>query len=196
MTVMPGIVDLPPVTQRFILHWGEMGTLWGVNRTVAQVHALLFISQQPMTAEALTDALGVARSNISNSLRELQNWGIVRRVHIPGDRRDHFESIRDVWELFQQVLAERKRREFDPTVEVLRDCVQQAEADPDQDPYAREQLKALLNFMETTGSWYHQVRGWSPQTIARVAGLGDKALRLLTEAIPSRKPDPKKGDSP
>jgi DNA-binding transcriptional regulator GbsR (MarR family) len=159
-----------------------MGTLWGVNRTVAQVHALLFISPSPLTAEAITDALGVARSNVSNSLKELQNWGIVRRVHLPGDRRDYFESIQDVWAMFLQVVAERKRREVDPTLEVLKECVHEADKDSEQDPFVRQQLGELLKFMETTTGWYEQVRAWSPQTIARVATLGDKALKLFGQA--------------
>src|ERR1700759_2160316 len=101
---------LTPVQQKFILHWGEMGTRWGINRTVAQVHALLFISQKSLNAEEIVEALGVARSNVSTSLKELQGWGIVRMVHVLGDKRDHFESMKEVWELFRIVLNERKRR--------------------------------------------------------------------------------------
>src|SRR5438445_2537861 len=107
---------LTPIQQKFILHWGEMGTRWGINRTVAQVHALLYISPKPLNAEEIADTLTVARSNVSNSLKELQAWGIVRIVHVMGDRRDHFESLKDVWELFQIILNERKRREIDRTV--------------------------------------------------------------------------------
>ncbi len=114
---------LSPVAEKFILHWGEMGTRWGVNRTVAQVHALLFISPRPMHAEEITETLSVARSNVSTSLRELQGWGIVRVVHVMGDRRDHFESMKDVWEMFRVILNERKRREIDPTLSILRECV-------------------------------------------------------------------------
>src|SRR5271155_4591294 len=109
-------MDLTPVTRKFILHWGEMGTRWGVNRTVAQIHALLYISPRPLDAEEIALTLEVARSNVSTSLKELQGWGIVRVVHVLGDRRDHFESMKDVWEMFQVVLTERKRREIDPTV--------------------------------------------------------------------------------
>src|SRR3954453_13865167 len=118
---------LAPVSQKFILHWGEMGTRWGINRTVAQVHALLYLSPRPVPADEIAAALSVARSNVSTSLRELQGWGIVRVVHVLGDRRDHFESIKDVWGLLRQVLDERKRREVDPTLTILRDCVIEAE---------------------------------------------------------------------
>src|SRR5476651_1113102 len=118
---------LSPVAEKFILHWGEMGTRWGVNRTVAQVHALVLLSPRLMHAEASTETLSVARSNVSTSLRELQGWGIVRVVHVMGDRRDHFESMKDVWEMFRLIVEQRKRRELDPTLALLRECA--AEAD-------------------------------------------------------------------
>src|SRR5919205_1776803 len=116
-------MKLTSIQEKFILHWGEMGTRWGVNRTVAQVHALLFLSPKPLTAEEIAATLSVARSNVSTSLRELQGWGIVRVVHVLGDRRDHFESMKDVWEMFRQVLDERKKREADPTLAMLREAV-------------------------------------------------------------------------
>src|SRR2546422_4862654 len=107
-------MKLGPVQQKFILHWGEMGTRWGINRTVAQIHALLFISPKPLAADEIVQALGVARSNVSTSLKELQGWGIVRMVHVLDDKRDHFQSMTDAWEMFRMVLDERKRREIDP----------------------------------------------------------------------------------
>src|SRR5436309_15153636 len=113
------------VSQKFILHWGEMGTRWGVNRTVAQIHALLLLSARPLPAEEIAETLSVARSNVSTSLRELQGWGIVRVVHVMGDRRDHFETLKDVWEIFRIVAEERKKREIDPTLRVLAQCVQE-----------------------------------------------------------------------
>src|SRR6266513_3966197 len=114
---------LSPVAQKFVLHWGEMGTRWGINRTVAQIHALLFLSKKPLPADEIAQTLRIARSNVSNSLRELQNWGIVRVVHVMGDRRDHFESMKDVFQMFRGISRERKRRELDPTAELLRDCI-------------------------------------------------------------------------
>src|SRR6478672_8418295 len=117
------MTKLHPVQQRFILHWGEMGARWGINRTVAQIHALLFLSPKPLTAEEIADTLSVARSNVSNSLKELQGWGIVHLTHVMGDRRDHFESMKDVWEMFRTILDERKKRETDPTLNMLRECV-------------------------------------------------------------------------
>src|ERR1043166_687379 len=124
--------NLTTVQQRFILHWGEMGVRWGINRTMAQIHALLYLTPAPLHAETIAETLGVARSNVSNSLRELQNWGIVKIVHVAGDRRDHFESMKDVWEMFRQVLDERKKREIDPTVEVLRQCADAAAKEKDR----------------------------------------------------------------
>src|SRR2546422_7710732 len=117
---------LTPIQQKFILHWGEMGTRWGINRTVAQIHALLFLSPRPMHAEEIATTLGVARSNVSTSLKELQSWGIVKLVHVLGDKRDHFESMKEVWEMFRVVLDERKRREIDPTLAVLPACIAEA----------------------------------------------------------------------
>src|SRR5579872_3587697 len=117
---------LSPAAQKFILHWGEMGTRWGVNRTVAQIHALLFLSPKPLEAEEIARTLSVARSNVSTSLRELQGWRIVRSVSVLGDRRQHFESMKDVWEMFRIIVEERKRREFDPTIAVVRECLAEA----------------------------------------------------------------------
>src|SRR5690348_6811037 len=134
-------MPLTPVEQRFILHWGEMGTRWGINRTVAQVHALLFLSPKPLHAEEIANTLAVARSNVSTSLRELQGWGIVRVVHVLGDRRDHFESVKDVWEVFRIVAEERKRREIDPTLRVLQDCVNERTQSGPNSTYVHERLE-------------------------------------------------------
>src|SRR5581483_11780826 len=137
LTTMP----LTPTEQRFILHWGEMGTRWGINRTVAQVHALLFLSPKPLHAEEIASTLSVARSNVSTSLRELQGWGIVHVVHVLGDRRDHFESIKDVWEIFRIVAQERKRREIDPTLRVVQDCVSELKGVGADGAYTRARLE-------------------------------------------------------
>src|SRR5450755_3284993 len=135
---------LEPIAQRFILHWGEMGTRWGINRTVAQIHALLFISEKPLPAEEIADTLGIARSNVSNSLRELQNWRIVHVVHILGDRRDHFESMKDVFAMFRVIAQERKKREIDPTVHVLTDCIAANGKPKSTEAYTRARLTDLL----------------------------------------------------
>jgi DNA-binding transcriptional regulator GbsR (MarR family) len=170
---------LTPITTRFILHWGEMGTRWGINRTVAQIHALLFVSPKPLTAEEIADTLSVARSNVSTSLKELQSWGIIRIVHVLGDRRDHFESIKDVWELYRQVMDERKRREIDPTLTMLRDCVLDAEKGGADDKYAKEKMSELLGFFETMTSWYEQMKKLPTASLLKLARLGEKIRKLL-----------------
>src|SRR5215471_13248018 len=131
---------LSEVQQKFILHWGEMGTRWGINRTVAQIHALLYISPRPLNAEDIAETLAVARSNVSTSLKELQGWRIVKLVHVLGDKRDHFESIKNVWEMFRVVVDERKRREIDPTMAMLTECI--AEAGKEKpDAHTEERLR-------------------------------------------------------
>ena len=170
---------LLPVQQRFILHWGEMGTRWGINRTVAQIHALLYLSPKPLPAETLAETLGVARSNVSTSLKDLQGWGIVKLVHVLGDTRDHFEAMKDVWQTFSIVLDERKRREIDPTLGVLRDCIAEAEKDEATDEYTGQRLRDLHRFFETTTGWYAQIRQWPAGALTKFVKLGDKARKLL-----------------
>ena len=173
------MTNLSPVQQKFVLHWGEMGTRWGINRTVAQIHALLYISQKPLNAEQIAETLSVARSNVSTSLKELQGWGIVKLVHLAGDKRDHFESMKDVWEMFRVVLDERKRREIDPTLTLLRQCIAEAEKDKETDAYTEERLKALRDFFEATTTWYMQIRAWPMAVMVKFVKLGDKARKTL-----------------
>lgn len=170
---------LSPVQQKFILHWGEMGTRWGINRTVAQIHALLFISPVPLNAEDVVTTLGVARSNVSTSLKDLQGWGIVKRVHVLGDARDHFESMSDVWEMFRVVLDERKKREIDPTIALLRSCILEAEKDKATDEHTERKLRELAAFFDTTTAWYAQIRTWPTSALTRFVKLGSKVKKLL-----------------
>ena len=173
-------MKLTAVQEKFILHWGEMGARWGINRTVAQVHALLFLSPKPLNAEELTETLSVARSNVSNSIRELQGWRIVKLVHVMGDRRDHFESMKDPWEMFRVVLDERKKREIDPTLVMLRDALAELEAEKQKDAYTAERLRSLQDFFETTSAWYNQVKQWPTTAIVKFIRLGDKVLKVLS----------------
>jgi DNA-binding transcriptional regulator GbsR (MarR family) len=170
-------MKLTPVMERFILHWGEMGTRWGINRTVAQIHALLFVSGKPLHAEEIADTLSIARSNVSTSLRELQNWGIVKVVHLLGDRRDHFETMKDVWQMFRIVLEERKRREIDPTITVLAECVAEAEKSSDSETYQR--LQELQSFLETVSNWYEQVKKMPTASLIKIIKLGGRVQRLI-----------------
>src|SRR5258706_10821495 len=146
-------MTLTPTAQKFILHWGEMGARWGINRTVAQIHALLYLSPNPLNAEEIADTLSVARSNVSSSLRELQGWGIVRVSHMLGDRRDHFESMKDVWEMFRIIVDERRKREAAPTLAMLRDAVSDAKKPGAADAYTRERLAEMLQFFELMNGW-------------------------------------------
>tara|TARA_R110000850_G_scaffold210201_2_gene336238 strand:+ start:528 stop:1067 length:540 start_codon:yes stop_codon:yes gene_type:complete len=174
------MTDLPPFVQQFILHWGEMGTKWGINRTVAQIHALLFLSEEPLNAEDICNRLGVARSNVSNSLKELQNWGIVSVVHLPADRRDHFVSIKDVYELFRIIAGERKKREIDPTLRNLRHCAE--EAGPAKEPseaHAKEQLEELLGFFEMVSDFYVKMDKLPTKSAVKAIRMGDKIVKSI-----------------
>ena len=171
---------LAPVARRFVLHWGEMGTRWGVNRTVAQIHALLFLSERPLHAEEIAEALSVARSNVSTSLRELAGLNLVRVAHVLGDRRDYFETTRDVWELFRTVVRERKAREFDPTVAMLREL----SADPafaGEDADARRRIQDTLALMTSLSSWGEEMLRLVPATLMKVMKLGSRIQKLLRE---------------
>jgi DNA-binding transcriptional regulator GbsR (MarR family) len=171
-------MELKPVAQRFVLHWGEMGSKWGVNRTVSQIHALLYIAGRPMHAEEISETLLVARSNVSTSLRELQSWKLIQVVHMMSDRRDHFQTSTDVWELFRIVVNERKLREFDPTIDALRECL----AHPDlarEDAGAQQRIRETLQLMETLSTWVEEMLRLSPETLVKVMKLGARVQKLI-----------------
>src|ERR1700752_2881473 len=170
---------LAPVEEKFILHWGEMGTKWGINRTVAQVHALLYLAAKPLPADEISATLSVARSNVSTSLRELQGWGIVRVVHVLGDRRGHFESIKDVGEIFRIVSEERKRREIDPTLRVLNECVQELKSSPQGDAYTRDRLESMLEFLTTMTGLFEEILRMPVGALKGVGKLRGKVITLL-----------------
>lgn len=156
-----------------------MGTRWGINRTVAQVHALLYLSPKPLHAEEIANTLAVARSNVSNSLRELQGWGIVRVTHILGDRRDHFESVKDVWEIFRIVAEERKRREIDPTLRVLQECVSELKKSGPGNSHTRERLEEMLDFLTTTSSLFEELIHIPSTTLKGMARLRGKLMGIF-----------------
>jgi len=170
---------LGSAAQKFILHWGEMGTRWGINRTVAQVHALLYLSEQPLHAEEICAALDLARSNVSVALKELQGWGIVKLVHLPGDRRDHFESLKDVFEMFRIIALERKRREVDPTLKIIDECIAEAGKPKAADAYVRARLESMQEFFELAEASAAQLEKVPTGVLVKLAKMGDKALRLL-----------------
>jgi len=171
--------NLSPVKKQFILHWGEMGARWGVNRTVAQIHALLFLSPDPISAEEIAGTLAVARSNVSTSLRELQSWGIIRPVHVLGDRRTHYESMKDVWEMFRVIIDQRKRREIDPTLESLRRWVTELERGGPAEAYTRERLLEMLEFFETLTTMYYEVRNLPVGTVKGIVKMRGKLRKLV-----------------
>lgn len=174
------MTELTPFVRNFILHWGELGTKWGINRTVAQIHALLYVSEKPMNAEDICTDLGVARSNVSNSLKELQNWGIVKVVHLPGDRRDHFESMTDTFEMFRVIAAERKRREVDPALRMLTECREEAaSAKGKEELYAKEKLEELHEFFDMFCDFYEKMNKLPTKSAVKVLHMGDKVIRLL-----------------
>lgn len=170
---------LSQVTRKFVLHWGEMGARWGINRTMAQIHALLFISETPLHAEEICEVLGVARSNVSTSLRELQNWKVVKITHVMGDRRDHFAATKDVFEMFRTIAMERKKREVDPTLGALRECIAEADPSHKEDAYARQRLKDLEEFFEMSNGWFEKVSKLPAGRVRKAMKLGDKVFQLL-----------------
>lgn len=171
-------MELSDINRRFVLHWGEMGSAWGVNRTVAQIHALLFVHGRPLHAEELADTLNVARSNISTSLKELQSWKLIHVTHTMGDRRDYFETSASVWELFRTVVRERKQREFDPTTALLRELV--ASPDFDQEPPdAQDRIRETMKLMNSLGAWADEMLRLSPSTLEKVLNLGANIQKFV-----------------
>lgn len=181
-------MELTPLAERFILHWGEMGSRWGVNRTVAQIHALLFLLGRPVPADEIAETLSVARSNVSNSLKELQSWRLARIVHVMGDRRDHFETSTDVWELFKLIVEGRRQREIEPTLLVLRESL----SSPDMARESKEsaqRMRETLEFLEILTAWSDEMLRMRPETLMRTLGIGAK----ISQAVRRKPAKPKLG---
>lgn len=172
-------MQLNPISEKFILHWGEMGSRWGVNRTVGQIHALLYLAEQPMHAEAICETLSIARSNVSTSLKELVDWGLVRVAHVMGDRRDHFEALHDIWEIFRVIAQGRRRREIEPTLSTLRNTLMDP-AFANESPIARARIKQVHDFLEVTTAWVDEMQRLDPDTLMKIMKLGSKIQRLLS----------------
>jgi len=172
-------MNLTPAVEKYVLHWGEMGTRWGTNRTVAQIQALLYLSPEPLRADQICELLSVARSNVSTSIRELQSYGLVRMIHLLGDRRDYFESINDVWELFRVIIEQRKQRELNPTLSMLKTCAAEVEAEKDTDPVTKERIRNMLGFVETTSNWYEQISDIPTSTLTKIMKLGKGVTKLV-----------------
>ncbi len=174
-------MQLSPAVEKYVLHWGEMGTRWGTNRTVAQIQAVLYLSPEPLRADQICELLSVARSNVSTSIRELQSYGLVRMTHMLGDRRDYFESIHDVWELFRVIIEQRKQRELSPTLTMLKGCADEVDQEKDTDPVTKARIRNMLEFVEHTSNWYEQIREIPSSTLTKLMKLGKGITKLVSK---------------
>ena len=172
-------MKMTPAVEKYVLHWGEMGTRWGTNRTVAQIQALLYLSPEPLRADQIVDLLSVARSNVSTSIRELQSYRLVRMTHVLGDRRDYFESLHDVWELFRVIIEQRKQRELNPTLSMLRECAAEIDREQDTDTATKTRVRNMLEFVETTSQWYEEVSDIPTSTLTKLMKLGKRITKLV-----------------
>lgn len=171
-------MNLPPLIQSFVLHFGEMGSRWGINRTVGQIYALLYVSPEPLCADEIVEALGISRSNVSMSLRELQTWNLVVLKHLPNDRRDFFTTPDDVWQILRTLAEERKKREVDPTLSVLREILMQ-QPGSDTERFAQTRMAEMHGLIEQLTNWYEDVKKLETERLANLLSLGSKITRLL-----------------
>ncbi|WP_218943512.1 GbsR/MarR family transcriptional regulator [Exilibacterium tricleocarpae] len=172
-------MPVTPLMQKYILHWGEMGTRWGVNRTVAQIHALLYLAPQALPAEDIAEMLSVARSNVSTSIRELQSWGLIKVEHVLGDRRDYFSVNGGNWEMLTTILEERKKREIEPTLTMLRQCALEMEEDRETPAEVKEKMSAMLTFVATLSDWFDQVKALPKSTLVALMKMGAKVAKFI-----------------
>ena len=180
-------VSLPRPVQDFVLQWGYLGDRWGVNRSVSQIHALLYASERPLSSEEIASALGIARSNVSNSLRELLAWGIIRSIPVRGDRRTYYEAEADPWTLVSRIAAGRKAREIDPAVAALRQCLEAAHGDAAVSPIVERRLREMLDFVERTSRWYEQMMQLPAAKVSALMKMGGGIVRLLDKTRKSRR---------
>lgn len=171
-------MKLPPLTQRFVLHFGEMGSRWGINRTVGQIYALLYVSAQPLNADEIGEALAFSRSNVSMGLKELQSWNLVRLIHRPNDRREYFQAPEDVWAIFRTLANERRKREVDPTLSMLREALMEQPGTA-EDIHAQERMKQMHSFIELMTNWLDDVQKMDSETLASLMQMGAKVQKLL-----------------
>ena len=170
---------MTPIVEKFVLHWGEMGNRWGVNRSVSQIHGLLYLTQKPMTEDEICEELNIARSNVSNSLKELQNLGLVHKAPVIGDRRDHFTALKDVQETFNVIVENRKQREIDPTLSLLRSLADESSRETQTDPHVKQQIGDMLQFVDQMSDWYEEVKKVPNETLMKMVNMGSKIIRLV-----------------
>jgi len=171
-------MTLTASVQAFVLHFGEMGSRWGINRTVGQIYALLFLSRDPLNADQITDTLGISRSNTSMGLKELQSWRLVRLQHLPGDRREYFSTPEDIIEIALTLVEERRKRELDPTLTLLRQTLMEEPVDAAEE-HAHDRMQQMCNLMEMVSSWSHDIQKLSPSEVERLLKLGRAVPHLL-----------------
>lgn len=174
-------MQMTPAVEKYVLHWGEMGTRWGTNRTVAQIQALLYLSPKPLRADEIVELLSVARSHVSTSIRELQSYQLVRMTHVLGDRRDYFESLHDVWELFRVIIEQRKKRELNPTLTMLRGCAEEVDNETETDPVTKERIRNMLAFVESTSRWYEEISAVPTGTLTKLMAMGKRITKLVAK---------------
>ncbi|MES2351876.1 MAG: GbsR/MarR family transcriptional regulator [Pseudomonadota bacterium] len=178
MNTSPPLPPLTPLAQKFILHFGEMGSRWGINRTVGQIYALLYVSARPLNADEIAESLSFSRSNVSMGLKELQSWRLVKLLHQPNDRREYFEPPKDIWDIFKALLEERRRREVEPTLSMLRDALLETPS-TEADRVAQERMREMYNLIELSSSWFDDVQRLSPETLASLMKMGSTVKKLL-----------------
>lgn len=172
---------MTPVIAAFVAHFGEMGSRWGINRTVGQVYALLLVSEMPLNADELAEALGVSRSNISMSLKELGAWQLLKLERKPSDRREYYSTLGSLWDIFKAVAAERRRREVEPTLSMLRQALlDHAPNENSPDAYALERLREMYELAELANNWFDELQSLSPESLRQLMGLGSKVQKLLS----------------
>ena len=172
-------MKLTPAMRKYVLHWGEMGTRWGVSRSVAQIHALLYLADAPLPADEIAETLQIARSNVSTGLKELIGWELVKLTHRATDRRDHFEAKQDPWDMLVTIAEGRKRRELDPTLVLLEDCLREAKLDGETSPEVRAKLERLRDLTQQLAGWYDQMRHLPRPVLMKLVGLGAKIVGLV-----------------
>ena len=171
-------MNLPPLTQRFVLHFGEMGSRWGINRTVGQIYALLYVSAKPLNADEIGESLSFSRSNVSMGLKELQSWSLVRLIHQPNDRREYFQAPEDVWAIFRTLAAERRKREIDPTLSMLRDALLE-QPSVAEDIHAQERMRQMHEFIDRMTNWLDEMQKMDSAALASLMAMGAKVQKLL-----------------
>jgi DNA-binding transcriptional regulator GbsR (MarR family) len=192
-------MNLPPLTQRFVLHFGEMGSRWGINRTVGQIYALLYVAAKPVNADEIGESLGFSRSNVSMGLKELQSWNLVKLIHQPNDRREYFQAPEDVWAIFRTLANERRKREIDPTLSMLRDALME-QPSVAEDIHAQERMKQMHGFIELMTDWLDDMQKMDSATLASLMQMGSKVQKLLEmkdrvkNALTPAKPSTEGGD--